>query len=144
MSHFDHKTAGGFTAWVAIAAVVLNALWPLIAQLEPGEADMQMEGCAEPAMHHAGMQMEGCAEPGMHHAAAENEDSAPAEPSPLMPHCAFCTLAPGGFTVLVAARFDAAPLLVDSKEFRPTPPEVRPLAFFSYSPAHPRAPPVLS
>jgi hypothetical protein len=101
---------------------------------------MQMEGCAVPGMHHA--------EPGMLHdmlhAAAGEHKSVPAVPSPLMPHCAFCTLVAGGFAVLVANPFNAAPLLVDAKEFRPTSREFRPLVFLSYSPAHPRAPPVFS
>jgi hypothetical protein len=122
----------GFAAWVAIIAVALNALWPLIAQLQPGEAATLMEsravgGVLQDALEHHG-----------HH------DSAPDEPSPLTPHCGFCSLAPGGFSVLVADRFDAAPLIIDTEEFRPALPEGRAPAFFSYSPAHPRAPPVLS
>jgi hypothetical protein len=140
MNRLSHKTARGISAWVAITAVALNALWPLIAQLKPGMADMQMAGGAMLGMQHAepGMQH------GMLHAAAGEEDSAPAEPSPLMPHCAFCTLATGGFAVLVAHPFNAAPLLVVTKEFRPASREVTPLALHSYSLAHPRAPPVLS
>jgi len=131
MFRLRHKAVRSIAVWVAITAVALNALWPLIAQIKPGMADMQMQGCIEPGMHHE-------------HVAAGEQHAAPAEPSPLMPHCAFCTLAAGGFTALVADRFDAAPLIIDTTEFRPTSPEVRPIAFFSYSPAHPRAPPVIS
>jgi hypothetical protein len=130
MHRLNHKARGSIAAWVAIVVVALNALWPLIAQFKPD------------AM--AAMQMEACAEAGMHHAAEDGQNSAPSEPSPLMPQCAFCTLAAGGFAVLVADNFDAAPLIIDTMEFRPASPEVRPLAVFSYPPAHPRAPPVIS
>jgi len=129
MYRLDHKLTRGFAASVAIVAIALNAFWPLIAQLQPGNASMQMEACAEAHMQHGDM--------GEH-------DSAPAEPSPLMPHCGFCSLAIGGFVVLVTDRFDPVPFTIDTKESRPTSPEVRPLAFFSFSLAQPRAPPVLS
>ena len=136
----SHKTARGISAWVAIIAVALNALWPLMAQLKPGTADLLMEGCAEPGMQHA--------EPGVLHAmlhvAAAEQKSAPALPSPLMPHCAFCTLAAGGFAVMVASPFNAAPLFIDAKEFRPSSPEIGLFAFVAYSSAQPRAPPVIS
>ena len=130
MDHLRHKTAGGFASWVAILAIALNALWPLLAQLQPGDE--------------ASMQMEACAEMGMHHDDAGEHDSAPAQPSPLMPHCAFCSLAAGGFAALVAQRVDVAPLIIALKEVRPALPDVQLPTFFGYSPAHPRAPPVLS
>jgi len=125
----NYKMTGGFAAWVAIVAIAFNALWPLIAQLKPG---------------HASMQMEDCAEVGMQHGDIGERDSVPAEPSPLMPHCAFCSLAPGGFVVLVTDRFDLVPLTINTKESRPTSPEVRPIASFGFSLAQPRAPPVIS
>jgi hypothetical protein len=135
MSGIHQKSARRLAAWVAIAAVVLNALWPLIAQLKPAQS-----GRYKPAM--AAMPMAGCDQPGMPR--AEGDSSSPSEPSPLMPHCGLCTLAAGGFTVLVAAGFDAATLIVDMQESRPASPEVGPPAFSGYSFAHSRAPPVLS
>jgi len=129
MYRLNHKLASGFAAWVAIVAIALNAFWPLIAQFQPGNAFMQMEACTEAHMQHGDM--------GEH-------DSAPAAPSPLMPHCAFCSLAIGGFVVLVTDRFERVSSTLDTKESRPTSPEVRSLLLFSFSPAQPRAPPVRS
>ena len=129
MYRLDHKLTSGFAAWVAIVAIALNAFWPLIAQLQPGNAFMQMEASTDAHMQHGNM--------GEH-------DSAPSESSPLMPHCGFCSLAIGGFVVLVTDRFDPIPLTLDTNESRPASPEVRPLALFSFSLAQPRAPPVLS
>ena len=129
MFRLHHKTLGGFAAWVAILAVALNALWPLVAQLQPGDASMQMEACAEM---------------GVHHGDAGEHDTAPAEPSPLMPHCAFCSLVVGGFTVLAAEQFDTSFLILQTKEVRQALPEVRLLPFVRFSPAQPRAPPALS
>jgi len=126
MYRLDHKMTSGLAAWVAILAITLNALWPLLSQLQPGNASMQMDGCA------------------MQHSDMGEQDSAPAEPSLPMPHCAFCSLAPGGFVVLVTDRFDPVALTIDTKEFRPTSPEVRLAAFFNFPFAQPRAPPVLS
>lgn len=129
MYRLRHNAVGGFAAWVAIFAIALNTLWPLIAQLQPGEPSMQMEACAEM---------------GMHNDDEGNHDSAPVDPSPLMPHCGFCSLAVGGFAVLAMARFDAAPLIMAMGEIQFALPEVRLPSFFGYSPAHPRAPPIHS
>jgi len=126
MFRLSHRTAVSRAAWVAILAVALNALWPLLAQLKPGEAPPLMQACDE-----AGMQ----------HDASGGKDSPPADSSPLMPHCAFCTLASGGFAVLVAGSINAVLQLTDTEESWAAFPEVRPLALLSYSQAHPRAPP---
>ena len=123
-----YKTASRMSAWVAILAVALNALWPLIAECKPGAPSSLVEACDEAGMHHA----------------AGDPDSAPSDSVPLMPHCAFCSLAAGGFAVLTAKAFDAAFLRVEADEFRPAPVRVWPPAFAGYSPARPRAPPVLS
>ena len=127
MYRFDHKMSGSFAAWVAILAVVLNALWPLMAQVKPDMAAMQMEGC----------------DGSMQHSEAAGGGPAPTQPSPLMPHCAFCTLVAGGFTALVA---DGVIIVgsIDAKETRLALPEARPVAYFSYSFAQSRAPPALS
>ncbi len=131
MFHLRHKPRFSLAAWVAITAVVLNALWPLVAELKPAPSGAGM----------VAMQMENCPDAGMHHAG--DDGSAPDEPSPLMPQCGLCTLAAGGFTVLVAASVTVA-VSLHIEEYRPDLPEGRPLELFSYSPAQPRAPPVLS
>ena len=138
MFRLDYKLTGRYAAWVAIMAVVLNALWPLIAQVKPGMAPMQMAQMGQMA------QMADCPEGGMHHSDEDGGGTAPAEKSPLMPQCGFCSLAVGGFTALVADRIITTVLLIETKEIRPALPEERPLASFTYSPAHPRGPPVLS
>jgi hypothetical protein len=125
MLRVSHRLTESFAAWVAIAAVVLNALWPLIFQLQADVANMQMDICSQTNMQHQD--------------AASGPE--PEKPSPLIPHCAFCTLAGGGFAALVAARVTPALLSIETEEARLRVPEVRPLAFVSYSPAHPRAPP---
>jgi DUF2946 family protein len=130
MFRLRHKPGFSLAAWVAITAVVLNALWPLVAQLQPAQAGSDM------------VAMEDCPEAGMHQGAA-GERSAPEQPSPLMPHCGFCTLAAGGFTALVTSTVTTF-IAIHTQEFRPPLPEVRLLASFGYSAAHPRAPPVLS
>ena len=128
MYRLNHKLTGSFAAWVGVMAVVLNALWPLIAQLKPDIAAMQVEDCIESDVHHA---------------EAADDRSAPDQPSTIMPRCAFCTLVAGGFTALIA--YDVIIVgSIDTEESRLTLAEVRPIAFFSYSLAQPRAPPVLS
>jgi hypothetical protein len=116
-------------AWVAVVAVALNALWPLIAQLNPATAATHLADCAELGLH-----------PHQH----EETAGAPADPSPLTPNCSFCTLAAGGFTVLVAARIDVVPLLVGTHAPPRAEAQTQRPSFFAYSLAHPRAPPAFS
>jgi hypothetical protein len=133
MYRLNHKMARRLAAWVGITAVVFNALWPLMVQLKPNMA----------AMHMAAMQMEDCGDSSMHQPGAAGDNSAPDQSSPLMPHCAFCTLVAGGFTALVAA--GVVPVAsIDTEESRYALPMARAIAYFSYSSAQPRAPPVLS
>jgi hypothetical protein len=88
------------------------------------------------------MQMDLCTQSGMlHHDGAG--DRVPDTPSPLMPHCAFCTLVSGGFAAVVAAPVTPVFVSMVAEESRLSLPEVRPLAYFSYPPAHPRAPPAI-
>ncbi|MBE0627502.1 MAG: DUF2946 family protein [Burkholderiales bacterium] len=109
--------------------MALNALWPLIAQLNPATAATHLADCTELGMH-----------PHQH----EETAGAPAEPSPLTPNCSFCTLVAGGFTVLVAARIDVVPLVVGTHAPPPAAPQTQHASFFPYSLAHPRAPPAFS
>ena len=124
-----------FAAWLAIVAMALNALWPLFAQLGPGAAQAPMESRAETAIQH-GIAVHPIAG---HHA---QHDSAPCDPGPLTPHCAFCSLGCAAFAALTAHPL-AGVLLVAAEESRPVSIDVRPLALITYPPAQPRAPPVL-
>ncbi|MBI4290943.1 MAG: DUF2946 domain-containing protein [Betaproteobacteria bacterium] len=124
-----HYFAGNCAAWLAIFAMALNALWPLIAQAKPGEAAPLFESRTESALHHG--------EHGNH------GDSAPSEPSPLTPYCGFCSLTGGAFATLVGDP-PANVVSIDAEEFGTSLPEVRPVAVFTYPAAYPRAPPVLS
>lgn len=126
MYRLTHRLTANVTTWVAITAVALNALWPLIYQVQPDMANMQMDICATGSMPHQD---------------TAGGRWAPDKPSPLMPHCAFCTLVSGGFAALVAAGVTPAFPSIDTEHPRLNPSELRPLALFSYSPAHPRAPP---
>ncbi len=146
MVRLRHNLAGNCAAWVAIIAMALNALWPLIAQAKPGEAAPLFESRGESGVYHGTESaIHHGTESAIHHGEHANHgDSAPAEPSPLMPHCGFCSLTGSGFAVLVSDFVAAVVLLIDTEEFRLASPEVRPIAVFSCSIAHPRAPPVLS
>jgi hypothetical protein len=137
MPRASHNRVRNCAAWVAIVAMALNALWPLLAHLQPGPAPALAQLRTEMAMHHG----EHHGHHGAHHGGAD-DDSAPAEPSPLTPHCSFCSLA-AGFASL-AAHPVSPMVLATGGEFRPALPEIRPLALFRYSPASPRAPPALS
>ncbi len=114
-------------AWLAIAAVAVNAFWPLVAQLKPAGFDPMAALCSEANRQEAQLGGKG---------------DAPAEPAPLTPHCAFCTLAPGGFAVLSAnGAVDAQP--VEAVEFRPARREIAAPVLVVYSAARPRAPPAI-
>ena len=125
MYRLTHKVTASFATWVAITAVVLNVLWPLIYQLQPGTTSIEMDICAQSNMSHQD----------------EAGGRAPNQPLPLMPHCAFCTLVGGGFAALVTAPVTPPLLSIDTEVSRLSLPAVRPLGFFRYPPAHPRAPP---
>ena len=130
MFRLFHRTAGKLAALIAITAVALNVLWPLITHIKPEMAAMQMAGCDDPGM--------------MMYSGIDGTNSSSDEPSPLMPHCAFCTLVSGGFAALVVHNSTAV-LSIRSEESWSAFPEDGPLvALLGYSPAHPRAPPVLS
>lgn len=116
-----------FGFWLALLAMALNTLWPLLAHAKPVGS---------------GLAIEICTSTGMEWMAADANGKQPAQKR-LVPHCAFCSLGAGraplpsspailpmqvSTVVAVIARSEAAPVVSQS--------------FFS--PALPRAPPVLS
>src|SRR5487761_2753933 len=68
-----------FGSWLAILAMALNALWPLLAQAKPGDS---------------GLLIEICTSTGMTWMAAGGAEQHPAQKN-LLPHCAFCSLGAG-------------------------------------------------
>jgi hypothetical protein len=117
------------SAWVAILAMTLNALWPVIAQAKPGPSPTLQEVCTS-----AGLQkiaVDG-GQPADHSAGGKAS-----------PHCAFCSLGAVQLAILPAIQVGIAQVLevrdslpVHSQTTLPEP--------FVLSPAQPRAPPSLS
>ncbi len=120
-----------YSAWIALLAFALNALWPLLVQGRPAQMSMLAgEICTLGGMQPAGI-------------VAGDSNPAPGAPSQLLPHCAFCSLgadrAPipsGAPAALERTEWIAgiAPIAVDLPHARS---ERLPFA-------HPRAPPAYS
>jgi hypothetical protein len=116
-----------FGSWLAILAMALNALWPLLVHAKPWDS---------------GLLIEICTSTGMKWSPADGGGQYPAQKN-LVPHCAFCslgagraplpsspTIAPMQVSSMVAVIERRESALVLSQSFFP--------------PALPRAPPVLS
>ena len=116
-----------FGSWLAILAMALNALWPLLAQAKPGDS---------------GLLIEICTATGMTWVAADGDGQQPAQKN-LLPHCAFCSLGAGRAPLPSSPAIAPMPVssVVAVIERRESAPVVS-QPFFS--PALPRAPPVLS
>jgi Protein of unknown function (DUF2946) len=117
------RTSRSFPAWIAILAMALNALWPLIAQAKPVQAA---------ALH------EICTAEGLQVVPAAPEDRSSG--TKLSPHCAFCSLG--------ADRIAIAPLVQigvahdrGTREGAPVSLDAPQPESFSRSTAQPRAPP---
>ena len=118
-----------FASWLAIAAMALNALWPLLANAQPaGQASMFEVCTAEGIKFVPGDAGKAPAESGAKH---------------LQPHCALCSFGADKVPAVTQVAF-VIPAVLDSSGgpspfdvFSPVRPDIR-------SPAQPRAPPVLS
>jgi hypothetical protein len=120
------RTTRRFSAWIAILAMTLNALWPLIAQAKPIQAA---------ALH------EICTAEGLQVVPAAPED----RPSgtKLSPHCAFCSLGADRIAIATSplAGVTHAP---DAREVLRVAFDAPLPASHARSPAQPRAPPFSS
>jgi len=122
-----------FASWLAILAMALSALWPLLANARPGAQPSLFEVCTA-----AGIKW-------VSGAGTDGTDTAPDQGGAkyLQPHCALCSFGPDKVPVLVQAAFSIPAAEVSTGAcppaalFHPTRPDLR-------SPAQPRAPPVLS
>ena len=118
-----------FTAWLAILAMALNALWPLIANAKPAGASSLMEVCTARGLKAL------AGEP------VSSPDDAGAKH--LQPHCPLCSFG----TDKVSAP-PAAPLYLAPAAASGCGPSVASQSAESRSdirfPAHPRAPPASS
>lgn len=116
-----------FGCWLAILAMALNALWPLLAQAKPGDS---------------GLLIEICTSTGMKGFPADGGENYPA-PKNLVPHCAFCSLGAGraplpSSPAIVPARVSSVVAVIERRE------SALVLSQSFFFPALPRAPPVLS
>lgn len=125
MNRLRHR----YSTWIAILAMTLNALWPMLAQAKPGPAPTLHEVCTASGMQIVSVSGE---------MPADQQSTAKASP-----HCAFCSLGtdllaipPADQSCIARITFvrDSVPATEDS----PLPDSE------SSSPALPRAPPVLS
>ncbi len=118
-----------FASWLAIAAMALNALWPLLANAQPaGQASMFEVCTAEGIKFVSGDAGKAPAESGARH---------------LQPHCALCSFGADKVPALAQAAF-AVPVIVDASFGIAQLAALSPGRLDPRSPAQPRAPPVLS
>jgi hypothetical protein len=115
------------TSWLALFAMALNALWPLLANAQPATAPAQVEICTA-----AGLQL-----PGDGHAPLDDARRH------LQPHCALCSMGADKVPAAVGALdWSVAPAAPSGGRIAsavlPQPPHTHP------TPAQPRAPPRLS
>jgi hypothetical protein len=110
--------------WLALLAIALSALWPVVANARPGYANLAKTLCSTTRPANA----------------AEN---LPQSATHLTPHCAFCAVSADNNVVPAA---DSVPAVVatDAEESRPNFEAGRTPAPPGYTPAHPRAPPSVS
>lgn len=121
------KTTRRIATWLAMAAVALNALWPLIANAKPGYADFAQEICSVVMRDDAGRYSPSDAPTAKH----------------LAKHCAFCSA--GGNTNVIPA-YTAVPAVIqtEAEESRPDFAASCTPAAPDHHPAQPRAPPSAS
>ena len=122
------RTSRHIAGWLAILAMSLNALWPLVANAKPA-------GAFDPST-------EICTVGGIKSFAGGAGPSQPAS-SAHKPDCSFCTFGADKLVPPPAAD-TAPPAAIGHAAFASCMPDARPLQSASYSPAHPRAPPVIS
>ena len=125
MNRLRHR----YSTWIAILAMTLNALWPMLAQAKPGSAPTLHEVCTASGMQIVSVQGD---------LPADQQSSAKASP-----HCAFCSLGTDLLAIPPAdqsciARITLIRDAVSATQHSPVPQSD------SRSPALPRAPPFLS
>ena len=122
------RTSRRIAGWLAILAMSLNALWPLVANAKPSWAfDPGTEICTVGGVK----------------AFAGGGGSPQPVDNAHQPNCSFCTLGADRFALPASAVAVVLPA-TESPVFRADIAGIPPAEPSSYSPAHPRAPPVLS
>jgi hypothetical protein len=121
------RTSRTFARWLALLAMALNALWPVIANAKPGYADLAKEVCS--VTRHA-------------IAGTGNPSDAP-QARHLTPHCAFCTTGNDNSAIPVRGSVPTVDATT-AEESRPNIDASCAPAPLGYTPAHPRAPPPAS
>lgn len=123
-----NRTSRRIAGWLAILAMSLNALWPLVANAKPA-------GAFDPST-------EICTVGGVKSFAGGSGIPQPAD-NTHQPNCSFCTFGADKFA-LPSVATSSVLAVVEPAGFALQIPQVRPTRPPSYAPAHPRAPPVLS
>ncbi len=118
-----------FASWLAIAAMALNALWPLLANAKPSGAQSLMEICTSQGVK----------------SVAGDSDSAPGNSAAkhLQPHCALCSFGTDKVSAPPPAPLFLASAAVSGEVVHFTSSSAEPRSDIP-TPAHPRAPPALS
>ena len=124
----SRTTSSRFTVWLAILAMALNALWPLIANARPAGVESLFEVCTTQGLKAVAGDASSQGDEGAKH---------------LQPHCPLCSLgsdkvsAPPSspFQIEPASASGCAPGFVSGPE---------PVSSHFRTPAHPRAPPFSS
>ncbi len=126
MSRTVGRAVNRLASWLAIVAMALNALWPMLANAKPVSAGDFTELCTANGMQRM----------------ATGNGGTQAPELALTPHCSFCAYGadraaapPPAIVMLVVRTFDVP-------AFRPRAAAVLVPESFSYPPAPPRAPPV--
>lgn len=116
------------SSWLAIAAMVFNALWPLIANAQPASAPSLMEICTSQGIKPAADGPGAPSDSGTKH---------------LQPHCPLCSF---GTDKVAAATSQALgiPVAIASRQATAAASSTAEPRNDSYSPAQPRAPPYIS
>ena len=121
-------TSSRFTVWLAILAMALNALWPLIANAKPSGVESLFEICTTQGLKAVSGDAPSQGEEGTKH---------------LQPHCPLCSFgtdkvaAPPSMPIHVEPPAEAG--YVSTAVSGP-----EPVSGHFRSPAHPRAPPFIS
>lgn len=122
------KSNRNFARWLAMLAMALNALWPLVANAKPGYADLIQDIC------------------GVGPAKSLKTVAATAQllgAKHLLAHCALCSAGSDNPAALAPARPDAALAITPAETAAPDP-VLLPHAALRYSAARPRGPPAVS
>lgn len=124
-----NRPARRLNAWIALLAMALNALWPVIAQAKPGPSPTLQEVCTSAGLQKIAVDVD---QPADHSAGGKAS-----------PHCAFCSLGSDSLALLPSTHAAIA-VVVQVRDSLPVHYEAPLAERYVLSSAPPRAPPSLS